>query len=498
MSETQEMNGTANDGNEIIATYLGMDMGYQQGKVMEIIGKKDAVGGVNANVGTLALPLQAPGVQINPDVPDPVMFSYLWNGQLRELLVKIKSQGGQPSTCTFDVLVPSADGDWVTRASDINLVKSDGSPASFNPHSLAQSGSTLFITDYENQWQTIVDTNLLEAVSSGGNVVVPTFDLSVQLNNVDAKGQASIIVNSKLYALYIVTDATATSYQPSQLVRMSIGSGGFLTFDTKTRTGLNSQSIIPVNNGPTLYLIIPSIGGPQSYTGQTNGKNSTICYVIAEGSWSATAPSKVTGDDAATPLLSYDIHGIGAAMRNENSALYILTQIYDNNSRSALWRIYYTTVGNFLLIPDGTTLSNAVGPNRLTVVDEGTANATDPEVPYGIYFWDILYEQTPAASDDGDRLWVAMGTPILVTRAGENFEDPGYGSPTALFQNAYAMFGYLGGTNVNMNGMDLTVEATNQAKRGNVSLKRTLRTSQTPKPTEEDIAAATAARAAKK
>jgi hypothetical protein len=496
MSETKK---TVIDGSEIIATYLGMDMGYRQGKVMEFLGKKDAAGGAYENVGTLTLPIQAQGVNLAPTVPDPVMWSYLWNGQLRELLVKIQSQAGQPSTCTFSVLVPSADGAWVTRTADITLVNASGTTVAFNPHGVAQSGNILYLIDFEAQWVVIIDTDLLEAAADNAKVPVQTFDLSVRLEP-DARGQAIIVVNSKLYALFVRTDIDATAFDYSQLVRMSIGTGGALAFDTMTVTGLNSQSIIPVLDGTTLNLLIPAIGGVQDYNGHTNGTASSISYVVAEDpSWPGTAPVKVTGDPGVAPATAYDIHGVAAAMRDGTSALYILTQIYDNSSRSALWRIYRTTVGDFLGISDGRTLSQATTAGDLTVVDGGTANATDPYVPFGIYFWDILYEQVPGDDDDGDRLWVAMGTPILVTRAGDDYlGNPGYGSPTALFQNAYAMFGYLGGTNVNMNGMDLTVEATNQAKRGNVSLKRTLRTSQTPKPTEEDIAAAAAARAAKK
>jgi hypothetical protein len=109
--------------------------------------------------------------------------------------------------------------------------------------------------------------------------------------------------------------------------------------------------------------------------------------------------------------------------------------------------------------------------------------------------WDILYEQVPGSSDTPDRVWLALGSPILATRAGVNvFRTSAYGSPTAVYQNPYAMFGFIGGVNVNMGAFDLLIETQNQATRG-VSLKRSHRKTQAPKLSEEEIAAAKAAQA---
>jgi hypothetical protein len=209
----------------------------------------------------------------------------------------------------------------------------------------------------------------------------------------------------------------------------------------------------------------------------------------------------ITGDPAGLPGTAYDIQAVAAALRDGSSAVFILTQIYDSTS-AARWRIYRISVSD-LLSSSGGTLSQAVAKGTLLVVDEGTVTSTslDPEyfIPFGLYTWDLLYEQVPDAADDsGDRLWAALGTPVLVTSgAYENeMEDPAYGSPTSAFQNAYAVFGFAGGVNMNMGAFDLTIEAANQAKRG-VSLKRTMRKAQAPRPTEEQIAAAKAAKASK-
>jgi hypothetical protein len=184
-------------------------------------------------------------------------------------------------------------------------------------------------------------------------------------------------------------------------------------------------------------------------------------------------------------------------MRNGSSAVFILTQIYTTDQLTAdgaPWRLYRTSVKDFLSI-GGTTLSAAVTAGNLTVVDEGTLTSINGwEVAFGLYFWDLLLEQVPESDDDeGDRLWAALGTPILVTSGAYSnmVDDPAYGSPTSVVQNAFIEYGYLGGVNVNMGAFDLLIETLNHAKRG-VSLKRTIRKAQAPRPTEEQIAAAKA------
>jgi hypothetical protein len=485
-----------------------MDMSYMQGKLMHIDGKEDAQEGT---VGTLCLPVQAQGVTIPPREPDPVLFSYNYTkgGQssLRQLLVKLNSFAGDPAR--FSVLIPAAaaccdgDGEWLTQTVDITLVDDKETVVAINPHGLAQYGNYLYLVDNETKKIVITDAGALEDAADGTAVEVRTFDLSGELAP-NGRGQADIVLGQKLYALYGDNDAAATQFGPGKLFRLSINSTtGALTLDIQTTVGTNPQSIIPVirnvSNADTVYLLIPAIGGRQDYTGITNGILSNIAYVEAEAeTWDDPALIKVTGDPAATPATAYDIHAVAAAMRDEDSALFILTQLYTDKSSTALWRIYRTTVGEFFGLPDNTALSKGVGAEVLTVVDQGTVTATNAySIPFGIFMWDILYEQVPDTTDDsGDRVWVALGSPILVTRAGLTmFDDPAYGSPTGIYQNAFVEFGFLGGVNVNMGAFDLLIETANQAKRG-VSLKRNFRRAlAVPRPTDEDIAAAKAAQA---
>jgi hypothetical protein len=507
-------------GNGIIFSYIGMGMAYEQGKLMYITGKEDAALG---DVGTLRLPVQAQGVNIDAHSDnDPTLFSYVRVKADKKSLRVLLAKRDAPSGATrFSVLIPSADcccdngGEWLTWTADITFVDSDKNVAAFNPHALAQWGNYLYLVDYETTKIIIVDTEALETAADGAPITVKSVDLTDDLvpsPQQESRGQAVIIMGDYLYALFLDSDASGTRYGPvSYLLRLTLDHSGENPpkYDTQTNVGVNGVSIIPVNDGKAVQLLVPAIGGQQYYDGGTNGTASNIAYVEATAqTWPTQALVKVTGDTYPVPHpdplptpTAYDIHGVAAAMRDGTSALFILTQIYTTTPESevspdgALWRIYRTTVEDFLGIKDGSSLSDAVTAGALTVVDEGSvaAGILADILAYGIFLWDILYEQVPGTDDAGDRVWVAFGTPILATRAGDGqYGDPGYGSPTALFKNPYAEFGFIGGYNVNMGAFDLTIEAVNQAKRG-VSLKRNFRRAlAVPKPTEEEVAAAQA------
>jgi hypothetical protein len=494
-----------------------MDLGYQQGKLMYIAGKEDAVEG---DVGTLDRPVQAQDVGINPSTDsDPVLFSYVYtkddgSKHLRQLLVKLDSFAGNPAR--FTVLVPSVGccgGDeWVTRTVDVTLVKTVSgltSNMSINPHALAQYENFLYLVDDQVQQIVMVKAKDLEIAADEAQIEVYAFDMSSYFGDYSnsGRGQAGIILEKNLYALYLDADADATAFAASYLYRLTIDdTTGALTYDTQTTVGINAQSIIPVNDGSAVQLLIPAVGGRQYENGTTNGVNSNISYVPAVGTWPAPAigaPVKITGDTQSGTAVTYDIHAVAAAMRNGSSAIFILTQIYTTSQTTAdgaPWRLYRISVSQFFALPAGATLSSASsGTNpALRMVDEGTVTSISRwGIAFGLYFWDLLLEQIPdATSDSGDRLWAALGTPILVTSGAfqNRIRDPAYGSPTSVVQNAFIMYGYLGGVNINMGAFDLLIETQNQATR-NVSLKRTFLKAQAPKPSEEEIAAARAAEA---
>jgi hypothetical protein len=486
---------------------------------MYVAGKEDATKG---NLGTIVLPKPAGDVSINATLPDPVVFSYTNTAnntiRLREALVKINSDATpppegsppRPSSCTVSVLAPVVDDNWVTMTEDVTLVMptttpSDGSktdpepdpePALRNPHGLAQNGDYLYFIDYESQHIVIVGKDALETPAKGANVEVAVCDLEEELNDPNAKGQAIIALGGKIYALYLSANAYATNHFPGHLLRLDIDATDetILTVGAHTRVGLNPQSIIPVNDGTNVQLLIPAIGGPQGYTGATNGTASDISVVPALGNWPASparAPRAVTGDPMPQGAAeTYDIHAVAAAMRGGDSELFILTQIYDNNAKKAFWRLYQISVSDFLALlteqPPLTLSAATAMPDRLEVQDGGVMVSPDVQIPYDIYFWDLLYEQTLRNDDEEDRLWLVLGSPFLITKA------EAYGSPTTELGNPYVMFSGFGG--VNVNSVDLTIETLNQARR-EVSLKRGVRASKLGSSTAAAAVTATASAA---
>jgi hypothetical protein len=489
-------------GNKVLTAYTTMDQIFEEGKLMYVAGKEDAEQG---DLGTIILPKPAGNVSIAPTLPDPVLFSYTNTVanviQLREVLVKIDSEANPPtpSTCTVSVLVPKVDEDWDTIVSDVTLVLSDGTtPALHNPHGLAEAGAYLYFIDYESRYIVIVGKDALEGATSGGSLQVSICDLSLPLPNAnlpsDAKGQAIIALGAKIYALYLRTNPYATAHDPGQLLRLGNNNDGTLTYETKTEVGKNPQSIIPVkDNNEYAWLLIPAIGGPQDYEGNTNGTNSNISVVLALGNWASSAPIAVTGDSYTRPTppnppnpTAYDIHAVGAAMRNGNSRLFILTQVYNNQAKSAYWILYETSVTVFLDFLNRTTaptLSEAKDLPGFELRDESIMVSPDVQIPYDIYFWDLLYEQTLRNDDEEDRLWLVLGSPFLVTK------PEAYGSPTTPLGNPFVMFSCFGG--VNVNSVDLTIETLRQAQR-EVSLKRGVRASKLGTAAARTARAATA------
>jgi hypothetical protein len=277
----------------------------------------------------------------------------------------------------------------------------------------------------------------------------------------DAKGQAIIALKdssgkSFLFALYLVSNAAQTQYDPSILVKLSVGSGGALTYDDQIDTlGLNAQEIIPVTNtAGNVTLLIPSIGGAQQY-GSTNGNKSLIEAVPAFTS-PFTATIRITGDPAATTPTAYDFRAIAATTRaGDDGLVYILTGYFDTYGVFFTWALYKTTVAQLLALT-GQTISQAVASGALTLA------GTEEEDPGG-FFWDIYYEH--GDNEGGDRLWFLRGSPILVTLARD------YPNPSAVNYTRGSGVGKIGGANVN--SADLTSEMIRQVRAG-VSLKRGL------------------------
>jgi hypothetical protein len=494
--------------NKILITFVKASPFFDHMQVMHMAGRENAKQG---DLGTIMLPVHAKDAAIDPTLPDVEVFSYsnTEGDVIRLRVVEIKMQretktpAGMSSSCTVSVVVPSVEGNWVTRTANIKLVAQDGTTeALFNPHGMIEEGDYLYFIDYESQLIVYVEKDALEGAADNSNVVVNTIDLTeIDYGELpsNARGQALIAVNGKIIALYIVTDSSAQGHYQGRLLRFGVNSDGSLTnVEAQTLVGLNPQSIIPVitkdaNNADIIKLLIPCIGGRQDYNGATNGVLSDIRVVDALGTWPTTqgeADIAVTGDPPPAPqegranppkpeATAYDIHAIGAAMRNGNSLIYILTQVYVDGGKGAYWMLYQTTVDEFLGLLSQTprlTLTGAVNAGILRRLDEGIVIApeyeVDPEdpdplkVPYAIYFWGIVYEQTLRNDDEEDRVYLFLGSPFLITKA------EAYSSPTTKQENPYVVVSGFGGPNTN--SIDATIETLHQAVR-KVSLHRGVR-----------------------
>jgi hypothetical protein len=459
------------NGKDILVTYTGESSDYRSARVMYIKGRQDARPGT---VGTIESPQQARGIIIDSGIPDVKVFSFTFRGKLRQLLVKISTEG-EPISCTIRLVKPCSKGKWESLSGDVTLVDENGNPILFNPRGLAEWGDLIYLIDYETQNIVILGADELEGMAGPYTPLKAPFYLGSSDN---LQGQAIIILNDKLFALYLREGV----FGHGLLYRLAIGGNGSLIYEASVAVGSNPQSIIPVYDGNEMQLLIPAIGGMQNSDGTINEYTSNISCVPALGSWSYIfeGPNAYIVADSN----SYDIHAVAAGTRGRSSMLYILTQIYitdNNDTQSALWKIYATTVGQFLDLGGGPTppqipITDLVNNGTLAVTDEGEVTSLEYG---GIYFWDLMYGQTPEVGDAGDLLWAVLGTPLLATRAAEG----GYGSPTSEEQNPYVMFGFNGGNNVN--SIDLTIEAIQQAKRG-LSLKRCLCGSELSVPVEQE------------
>jgi hypothetical protein len=452
---------------QVLLTYSVLDDSYSNGSIRYLRGLRDAAAWV-PDVGTIDNPSDT-GVALLPSDADPKLFSFVYKGEARMLLAKVKTVPGSASSATWTLLaVPNpAFGGWNSLARDITL--QDGKmPAATNPYGVAQVGNWLFIVDYDSQKIYILGVNELNGLADGSTYTLTQAPIDLGPGttaglSADAKGQAIIALsnggNDYLYALYTVSYDPSTVQDPGILVRLTVDRAtGALTYDTQTTVGANPQEIVPVTpSGGGTQLLIPAIGGIQN-AGATNGIDSNISAVPAFSAWQKLAPVLVTGNAKPGATPAYDFHAIAAVLRpDDNGVIYMLTIDYAANWAGNDWAFYRTTVSNLLGLTGSPEIQNA----GFTLVDSGNA-------PAG-YFWSILFENGAVAAND--RLWFFRGTPLLVTPA-LTYTAP----PQAGAANAFYDFGenadQIGGQNVDW--ADLTIETLRQAAAG-VSLKRSFR-----------------------
>ncbi|MDR1987062.1 MAG: hypothetical protein LBP88_08865 [Treponema sp.] len=468
---------------QYLASYTVLDALYQNGALKYVAGLQDASAAAGS-VGTVDIPRNA-NVPFSAALPDPVVFSFVYQGQVRVLVGEITSEGGKLSTCVYTLAVPPAppaEG-WAVFADQITLAAKDGGPmVATNPHGLAQVGDYLYLIDYESQFIYILGGNELTNLPVATTHVLAQYPFDVGSEAAlpdDAKGQAIIALtdadgNTYLYALYIVNDSSGGDYKPSILVRLSVDtSDGSLKYVDWVEVGLNAQEIVPVSdtNG-NVTLLIPAIGGYQN-AGKTNGALSEIDSVDPFPLKSLSATVVLTGDATPPNPPTYDFQAIAASFRsNDYGIVYILTGDYDANYDND-WTLYQTTVQKLLSVTK-LPISQAVDKGILTQVDasQGTPG----------YFWDLLWVNGPVP--DADRLLFFRGSPLLVNPAAAYTPLP-ENNPANIYFDRGTDPGQIGGQNVN--SATLMEEAALQAAAG-VSLKRSVKAVRAAVPAEEEEA----------
>jgi hypothetical protein len=500
----------------VFITTTNGDYLYNNFKLMFSAGKQNAGPGY---VGAIASPEPVKNITIPATLPDPVFFSYPYNPEggpaiVRGLLAKITSEGGEiPSSCVLHLVeVPDPASDvWRYDLSEdivLKYLEDPDDPDSekidllTNPQGIAVIGDYILGLDYDSQLLTILGVN--ELLGQSGNYIpaIQPYDMSLIVDYTNYRGRAIIALGNKLYPLFInyyEVDPDVWEHWPGCIARFDV-SGTTPSGGIKSIVGKNPQEVVPgIDGSGNTWLFIPAIGGEQltddADTIATNGTDSNICILPAEGTWPDPAPTLLTGDPKGSVGLAtaYDIHDTAIVFRDGNSPVFILTAMYNGVDYYQLYyNIYLSTVDRMLTLrglPSPPTLSQAEAGKVITLIDRGVIT-TDKNDPAGLYHPSINIIQHPA-DPEKDLIVVCTGSMTLITRV------LAYGSPTAeevtvlppmppesdsgtdpdpatppvsSKNNPYTLFGNAGG--MNMNSIDITIETLYQAMRGDVSLKR--------------------------
>jgi hypothetical protein len=466
-------------------------------------------------VGTIDNP-RSTGVPMRSTVVDPKIFSFIYNGEARFLMAKtvtpVSGHDGDDTTWSMIAAPTPPYGCWSVLAKDITLQypSRNGAPVATNPHGIAQTRGLLRIIDAASTNIYTVGTDDLNGLTdySRHTLTEKPFDVAAAVGGdlpPDAKGQAIISIKYRdgttkqryLFALFIVSTVNSQDdieYTDSILVRLKVSKEGAITYDAHTFVGPNAVEIIPITNttGET-YLLIPAMGGLQQ-GGATNGGDSNVCRISAFGDWDEDpVVIALRGDNN----IKGDFRAIAAPDRAYGGgAVYILIGYFNSlNYNGFEYKLYKSTVDKMIAVTNQTITQATTGSNAvLEEVDSNGTIAPKAGNPYGIYFWDILYETCeapapapsandadPVPDDSRDRLHFFKGSALQITPAAvypantpETIQPPS-DDPAPIVSEGCLLFplgvrdGRIGGYNVD--SADLTAETLRQYRAG-VSLKR--------------------------
>lgn len=507
-----------NDEKELLASFTVLNKEYGNPSFRFIRGLQDASSsGTAPTAGTIDNPRDT-GVPMRPTVVDPKICSFIYNGEARFLLAKVvtpvSGHDGEDTVYSMIAAPTPPYGSWSVLAKDILLQypPRNGAPVATNPRGLAQNRGFLHIADWDSQKIYTVGTDELNGLTDGTRFTLTRepFDVSAAAVAAgaaalpaDAKGQAIILIKDNsvtpgqryLFVLFVVSDNSINPQQPeydfSILVRLKVDENGNMTYDAQTTVGKNAVEIIPISRvTPTsgdsegdgtseTYLLIPAMGGPQK-GGAANGEASNVYRVPAFGNW--TGPSVVPALIGETGR--GDFRAIAASDRADGAGIvYILIGYFNSlNYNGFTWELFKSTVDK-MIASEEATITEAIADGTLVRVDFGTTISPNAANPYGIYFWDVLYETSVDATDSKDRLHFFKGSALQVTPAGKypnpapdpDAIQPPSDDPAPVTGPGYVLFplgvrdGRMGGYNVD--SADLSAETLRQYKAG-VSLKR--------------------------
>jgi hypothetical protein len=496
---------------ELLLSFTVLNKEYQNPCLRFIRGLPDASSATPPTVGTLDNPRNS-CVPIRSTVADPKICSYIYNGEARFLMAKTVTpeSGHDGENTTWSLLAAPTPpyGSWAVLARNIVLQypSRNGAPVATNPYGIAQTRGLLRMIDQASQKIYTVGTDELNDLDDNSRFTLThePFDVAAAIVEAEdeplppnAKGQAIISIkdgNGQRYLFvlynnfsYVKQDEEViVTHEPGILVRLKVDEDGVITYYGRVTVGKNAVEIIPVtkSNGD-VYLLIPAIGGPQQ-GGATNGESSDLCGIAAFGDWSVgIAPRLLMGDESSDPQNpTYDIRAVAASER-VNGIVYILTGIFNSlNYNGFAYKLYKTTVDQ-LLAAEEATLSEAEEDDILGIAENGSVISPDGTNPYGVFFWDILYEtSTDAASDTKDRLHFFKGSALQITPAAAypspapTAIQPPSDDPAPIAGEGYVLYplgvrdGRIGGYNID--SVDLTAETLRQYKT-DVSLKRSAR-----------------------
>jgi hypothetical protein len=237
-----------------------------------------------------------------------------------------------------------------------------------NAFNIVRIGDYLYIISQE--------IGRISKVNLTTNSLVSSVDMSGVAAGYTAKGQDIILINGKIFALFIVSDPSY-DYQGSIVVEVKhTEDDSAPTFGNRVTVGKNAANLAPVGN----YIYVPSTGGMQN-AGSGNGTSSRIDRVtISESGITVDANPVYYSDD------DYDFHGL---VIGKEKTLILRVMMDASYAQFA----YLTGINNAELHAASNTAISTI-PSSNNLLEESAL---------------IGYNKAMLYDDVYDHFWVALG-----------------------------------------------------------------------------------------